>query len=79
VAIEKFELKAVRPDGHQDAPEPAEQAVAASEPEVSTFEGPDEAQPGSDAVRGMLFGVGFGLLLWGLLAGVTVTLNMLLR
>ena len=77
MGIEDRELKAVRSDRHRDAAEPVEQATVASS--ASVADGPEKSDRGNEAVRGVLYGVGFGLLLWGLVAGVVIALVVLIR
>jgi hypothetical protein len=93
VGIEHFDLKAVRSIRPEDepklveralelverAPEPVEQATVPSVSGASASELPEKPDRGNEAVRGILFGVGFGLLLWGLLVGVAVALVMVIR
>jgi hypothetical protein len=77
MGIEDRELKAVRTDAHRDASEPVEQATIASS--ASVAEGTEKSDRGNEAVRGILYGVGLGLLLWGLVAGVAVALVVFVR
>jgi hypothetical protein len=89
MGIEGHDLKPVRSDHRPDGQDPVEEITVPSESDdlVSSTAAPqksdvdlllgNQSDPGNQAVRGMVYGIGFGLLLWALLAGATVALIML--
>jgi len=61
------------PDADADATTDADATNASASVSAAT------PQRGNEVMRGIVYGVGFGLLLWGVLAAAVVTLIVLLR